>query len=480
MFTQSDGLVRIGIDRLRVLIAMTATVAGSLGPTGASAQTAKAAAPPTAEARAVSARDLLDRYVLEATRDNLALAGTRAAERRSVAAKREAHGRLLPSLGMNARYSEYSGTVNIGDFINPAYSALNGLLGQPRFPTDIDATLPQRQETKVELVQPLFVPALRAASAAAAVQRDVAGYATGAAVRRLAADVQQAWLAYATGQRVVETLESARTVLDEGLRVSERLVNAGQATPDVVLRARSERSDVLQQIAEAERQRDAARRAFNDLRNRDGDAPIELADDSTLTTGTLLSREALEAHAITHREELQQAAGYVRLAGAQRRIADGAFLPTVALSASYGVQGERYRFDRQHDVALASLVFSWNLFNGGQDAARREQADFAHDEASARGADAERMVRADVRNAYDALRVARVATDAARDRLASAQRAFALIERRWANGLATQVEFLSARAAFTAAALNDVITRYGLAARAVDLERAAATRAITQ
>ncbi len=91
---------------------------------------------------------------------------------------------------------------------------------------------------------------------------------------------------------------------------------------------------------------------------------------------------------------------------------------------------------------------------------------------------AERAVRLEVRNAYDAVVAARVAVTAAADRLASAERAFSLVERRYANGLATQIEFLSARASFTAAALNDVITRYGLAARGVDLERAAATRVL--
>lgn len=462
-----------------MLAAISLALATPTAP-GVEAQHAPPASRPNLESQALSARDLLDQYVREATRDNLGLAGARAAERRAISATREARGRLLPSLGVNARYSEYSGTVNIGDFINPAYAALNGLIGQPRFPTDIDATLPQRQETKLELVQPLFVPALRAASKAAEVQRDVAGQLVSGSRRALAANVQQAWLAFATGERVVETLESARTVLDENLRVSERLVSAGQATPDVVLRARAERSDVLQQIAEAERQRDAARRAFNRLRNRDADAPIARADDSTLATGSDLPRDVLEAHAIAHREELQQAAGFVRLADAQRRIAQGAFLPTVALSASYGVQGERYRFDRRNDVALASLVFSWNVFNGGQDVSRREQAGFARDEASARATEAEQAVRTDVRNAHDAVRVARVAVTAARDRLESAARAFNLVERRYANGLATQVDFLSARAAFTAAALNDVITRYGLAARAVDLERAAATRNLDQ
>jgi len=177
---------------------------------------------------------------------------------------------------------------------------------------------------------------------------------------------------------------------------------------------------------------------------------------------------------------LQQADGGIRLARAQGRIASAALLPSVALSASYGVQGDRYRFNRQSDVALANFVLSWNLFNGGQDMARREQASFARDEATYRRREAERGVRVQVANAYDAVVAARASLLSANDRYESSRRAFTLVERRFAEGLATPIDFLSARAAFTNAALNQVITRYTVASRSVDLERAAALRALPQ
>ncbi len=426
------------------------------------------------------ARRLLDGYVAEALRANLAIAQQGAAVRRANAAVREANGRFLPSVGVNARYSEFSGVVNIGDFINPAYDALNQLIGQQRFPTNINASLPFRQETKLEFVQPLFNDALFGATAAARAQRDLVGAQRRGAMRQLAADVQQAWLGYGSTLRIVETLEATMPVLEENLRVSERLVGAGLGTPDVVLRARAERSDLLQQLADARRQRDAARRSFNLLRNADGDSEITLAADSTLLATDTLSLDALVSFALSHREELQQADGGIRLARAQGRIASAALLPSVALSASYGVQGDRYRFNRQSDVALANFVLSWNLFNGGQDMARREQASFARDEATYRRREAERGVRVQVANAYDAVVAARASLLSANDRYESSRRAFTLVERRFAEGLATPIDFLSARAAFTNAALNQVITRYTVASRSVDLERAAALRALPQ
>jgi outer membrane protein TolC len=425
-----------------------------------------------------TARQLLDGYVADALTANLALAQQSAALARATAGVREANGRFLPTVGLNARYSEFSGVVNIGDFINPAYAALNQLIGESRFPTNVNATLPFRQETKLELIQPLFNDALFGARAAARAQRDLAGATRKGAMRQLAADVQQAWLGYASTVRAVETLESTLPVLDENMRVSERLIGAGQATPDVLLRARAERSELLQQIEEARRQRDAARRGFNLLRNRDEDVPITLADDSTLLRVDSLSRGALLAHALTHREELAQAGSGISLARAQQRIASSAYLPNLALAASYGVQGDRYRFNSRNDVGLASLVMSWNAFNGGQDAARREQANATRTEAEYRRREAERAIALQVGNAYDAVQSARSTLTTASDRLASAERAFSFVQRRFAEGLATPVEFLSARTAFTSAAINQIITRFTFATRVVELERAAALRSL--
>jgi outer membrane protein TolC len=290
--------------------------------------------------------------------------------------------------------------------------------------------------------------------------------------------VQRAWLGYASTVRAVETLEATMPVLDENVRVSERLIANGQATPDVLLRARAERSELAQQLEELRRQRDAARRGFNLLRNAPDDAPIALAADSTLLELGPVQREALGPTALQRREELAQTGLLVDIAKAQERVATSAFLPNVTLAASYGVQGDRYRFDRNSDVGLASLILGWNVFNGTQDAARREQALASRSEAEYRRREAARAVQVDVANATDAVRAARTNLISAGDRLAAAERAFALVQRRYAEGLATQIEFLSARAAYTSAALNQIVTRFTVATRLVDLERAAATRTL--
>ncbi|WP_373061882.1 TolC family protein [Gemmatimonas sp.] len=100
------------------------------------------------------------------------------------------------------------------------------------------------------------------------------------------------------------------------------------------------------------------------------------------------------------------------------------------------------------------------------------------EKADYRRREAERAITMQVGNAYDAVLSARSTLVTASDRVASAQRAFSLVQRHFAEGLATPVEFLSARTAFTSAAINQVITRFTFATRVVELERTAALRTL--
>src|SRR5262245_1779991 len=71
--------------------------------------------------------DPLGALVDEALRNNLGLAAESRAEDRAAAELREARGLFLPSLTLDSRYTRQSGTLNLGDFVNPAYTALNQL-----------------------------------------------------------------------------------------------------------------------------------------------------------------------------------------------------------------------------------------------------------------------------------------------------------------------------------------------------------------
>ena len=440
---------------------------------------AAAALPVAAAAQAPAERTAGDPFaalVREALQHNLLLAGERRAAEREEAAVRESGGRFLPSLSVQARYTEQSGALDVGDLVNPAYRALNQLTGTTRFPTDVSATLPVRQETKLRLVQPLWQPALAPALDATRHARDARAAATGAVARQVAAGAQLALVGVGRAARVVELYETTLPLVREHLRVAERLVESGAATPEIVSRAAADLAEVEQALADARRQRADAVRRLNDVLGRPLDAEAVPLPDSLLVAPPVVSLDAALASAFGAREELHQADAVREAAGARLRLAQAATLPGVSLALDYGVQGDRYRFRRDADVATASLVVSWDLFTGGQATARREQAALGREEAALRQQDVRRRVELEVRTAHDAALVAHAAIATADTRHRAAERTYTLVRRRWEEGLAPQLELVEARAALTTAGLNAILTRYAYAVRHIELERAAALR----
>lgn len=443
--------------------------------------TLMAAAMSAAAQGATTTRTPLDALVETGMRQNLSRRQQLIAVQRAEASVREARGLYLPSATLNARYTELAGnTVNLGSLINPAFGALNQLLQRPAFPTNIDMQLPLRQETTVRLAQPVFQPAVLAANRVQAALADAQMAQRDIQARQLAADIKSGYLTYAKVRQVVALYDSTLPLLDEQVRVSERLVQAGKATPDMILRARAERSEVQQRRDESVQLAEASREALNLLLNRPLDTDVAIIPDSALGLDSLPALDGLRREAPRGREELRQVDHARRAVSAQERLAQGSFLPTLSVALDYGVQGKEYRFDRSRDFAALTVAVSWNLFNGGQDAARIQQASLDGRRLDLQRQELEQLIALDVTTAWQSAAVARSAIHTADDRLASARRTFDLVRRKQEEGAASQLEFLDARTAYTSAALNRVITRYDYYLRRVALERAAASYDLTR
>lgn len=457
------------IPSLVARVALIATLAGALA-----VPIAQASA--QASAQRSAPRAPLDALVERGLRQNLGRRQQFLAVQRAEAGVREARGLYLPTATLNSRYTRVAGnTVNLGTLINPAFDALNQLLQRSAFPTNLDIQLPLRQETTVRVAQPLFQPAILAANRAQSALADAQLAQRDVQARQLAADIKSGYLTYAKVRQVVALYDSTLPLLDEQVRVSERLVQAGKATPDMILRARAERSDVQQRRDESVQLADAAREALNLLLNRPLADEVALIDEPALGFDSLPALDALRRDALRLREELRQVDHSRRAVAAQGQLAQGSFLPSVSVALDYGVQGKEYRFDRSRDFSALTFVVSWNLFNGGQDAARIQQASLDGQRLSVQRQELEQLIALDVTTAWQSAAVARSAIHTAEERLASARRSFELVRRKQEEGAASQLEFLDARTSFTSAALNLVITRYDYYLRRVALERAAAS-----
>ncbi len=140
--------------------------------------------------------------------------------------------------------------------------------------------------------------------------------------------------------------------------------------------------------------------------------------------------------------------------------AKSAFLPGVSLVFDYGFQGEKYSFGKNDDYWMASAIMQWNLFNGFQDKAKVQQAAIAEKRIESRREELDGKIRLQVRETFYNFQVAGKNLLTAAEQLNSARKSFRIVERKYREGIAAQIEYLDARNTLTSAETNRIIAEY--------------------
>ena len=182
--------------------------------------------------------------------------------------------------------------------------------------------------------------------------------------------------------------------------------------------------------------------------------------------------ELLWKNALDRRPEVAQLEQLRRASEEQVKIARHRKWPTLSLGIDAGTQGEEYRTGDGYNFGVASLVFTWRLFDGGADAARVNQARASVRQLVLREEEIAQQIRLEVQQAYDRLQTARDSLATAQARAEAARAAFRIASRKRDEGVINQVEFVDARSTLTSAELNHVITRFDVLARGAELDYA--------
>jgi outer membrane protein TolC len=429
--------------------------------------------------------EMVQAYVGEGLRTNLALQSETLQVERAAASLAAARARFYPEISLQARYTRAEGgrefVLPFGTALNPAYSTLNALLaaqGQTgQFPQVEDVTVQflreEEQDTRIVARQALYAPAIPAAVRAQRALLDASNFNRMALARALRRDITIAYLDWLKTTSSVEIVAASEALLRENLRVNTSLYDNGKITEDQVLRARAELLEVEQQKRDVENLASQARSFFNFLLNRELTSAIELSSPpATLAEGDGGALEQLWAHALDRRPEIGQIEQVRRASEEQVRIARKQYWPTLSLALDGGVQGEEYRSGDGYDYGTASLVFTWRFFDGGGDRARVREARAAERQAALRQEEIAQQIRLEVQQAFDRLATARDSLGAAQARADAARAAFRIASRKRDEGVINQVEFIDARSTLTRAELNFILTRFDVLARRAELEYA--------
>jgi outer membrane protein TolC len=426
---------------------------------------------------------IIEQFISTALQNNLALKQQDFSYRRSVAALDQARGLFLPSIDINARYSRADGgriiDIPVDQFLNPIYQTLNALLPQPVFPEDIESQTitflrEKEHETKIRAVQPLFNADIYYNYKIKDKLQQLELTAKQAYARQLIADVKVAYYSYLKSLEIVELLQRTQELLEENLRVNEKLVEIQKSTRDVVYRSLADLSFLEKQQADAEKGRVMSQAYFNFLLNFPQDQAVQITTLDSLPQRGLINLTDAEGDALQNREEINQIGLAIDAAQNGVKLNRSAFLPQIFAVLDYGYQGEFYRFSEEDKFWMASAILQWNLFNGFQDRKKIEQARLDQQRLQTRKAELKEQIRLEVRDAYYSVLVALRNLQSSEDQLTSQQKSFEIIDKRYKQGMALQVEYLDARNSYIRSEIDLIVARFDYYITLATLERTTA------
>ena len=416
---------------------------------------------------------IIDRYIHEGLASNLALKRTNFSLMQSIEALKQARGLFLPALEINSRYSRAEGGRQIefpvGSIVNPIYQSINEILtnlNQKPYPfTPLeDRSIPflreKEHETKIRLIQPLFQPTIYYNYKLKSELKNLKTAEKDVFRRQLVEDIKRAYVNYLKVDQIVKLFEETRLLLEENLRVSEKLFEAQTVTRDAVFRSQAELSRVEQNILESDNRRTFAKFYFNFLLNRQLDKDIEIMENVPLKDKSGLDFTILSEKAFKQREELKQLEYAISASENSKSVAQSNYWPGITAVVDFGFQGEEYKFSTKDDYWMASVVLNWNIFNGFQDNAKVEQAKLEKRKIETQYEELKKQIELQVKQAFDNILLAYKKIEVSNVQLVSSKASFKIINKKYQQGMITQVEFIDARTNLTNAQINSILANY--------------------
>ena len=422
----------------------------------------------------------LDDYIREGLENNLALKQREVNYRKSQEVLKQARSLFYPDISLNMRYTVARGgriiEFPVGTMLNPVYESLNFLLGQEMFRDISDMEFafyrPTEHESKLSLRQPIvdtriYYNSRIKSELSEAVKSDAEAYQ-----RQLVAEIKTAYFNYLKTLRLTRLLDDTRELLEENIRVNQKLFENHKVTVDYVHRSKAELSKLEQQAAVALKNRQVAASYFNFLLNRPFDMLIEQNASYDSVPG-VPSLDNLTSRALDTREELDMIRSYSRAADDYLSMNRMQHIPNLYAAVDYGFQGRYYEFNGKQDFVLASLVLHWDLFHGFEKRAGISEAKIERELRAAQLEESENRIRLQAVEAYYEMLAAAESVNAAGEELRSARDAFRIVRRKFGEGQASLIEFIDARTGMTKAEERLIISKYDYHIRYADLERAA-------
>lgn len=424
----------------------------------------------------LSAQTTLDDYVREGLKSNLVLQEKNASLEQAQASIQMARSYFLPSVSAMVDYTSGDGgraiALPIGDLLNPVYASLNQLTQSDAFPQiqNVEANFFPKNfyDAKIRTTLPLvnsdlYINRTIKTQQAVMEQQQIDLYK-----RQLVYEIKSAYYQYLSARAAVSIYESAEKLVLKNKDVNESLLRNGRALPANVLRSQSEVERVKADLNSARNREVNALKYFNFLLNRPLDTPIDsVAIDDEVAEDGLTT--------ISQREELKILQTARELNHSSLKLSQFSRLPKVSAFLDLGSQASNWEVNEQSRYYLVGVQFSVPLFQGSRTnlSVRQNRLEIQKTELKLQNAERQLQLSADV--AQNNLQTAVRNLNAAKEQVRSAQSYFNLVDKGYAEGVYTLIEFLDARNQLTAAQLQFNLRKYDMLTAAAHVERETAS-----
>lgn len=425
----------------------------------------------------------LESYIQEGLKHNLSLQQESLEIAKAQENVKQAKANFSPKITFAPTYTVAAGgrrlSFPVGDLLNPVYTALNNLTNTNVFPQveNVNELLAPNNfhDTKFSFQYPIFNTDIRYNLL---IQRDLLT-AQEARKRIIENEVRYnitiAYLQYMQTLEAQKIFNTSRIVLNDFVKLNEKLVTNNVATKDVIYSAEYEVSKLDQQVAAMDKNRYTAQAYLNFLMNRDFGTDI-IADTVFLDMNTQVNVADMRQQSTVNRQEVSQLKANIQASQSAIKLQEmNAMRPQVFVGGTTGFQGTGYTFKNQAYV-IGQVGLSWDVFHGHEKKSKIQQAKIQKNLLETKLEEVQKQIQLQVSQAYFELEAAQRTLPTAKDGTVKAEKYFKVVDSRYRNGQAILVEYLRAQNEVITAKLQETLTKYDILLKKAMLDKVAAVR----
>lgn len=428
----------------------------------------------------------LQDYITQGLENNIVLQQQSIALEQALLSLKTANSFFLPSSDLQASYTTGEGgraiDLPIGDLLNPVNSTLNQLTNSNAFPSienqKISFLPKDYYDVKLRTSLPILNTSIYYNRKLQSQNVKLKEYEVDVYRRELVKDIKVAYFSYLSALSSIEIYSKASELINENVRINEKLIENGKGLQGNLLRTQSEREKILVQLKSAQNDEQNAKKYFNFLLNKELNSPIspETSFNDSIISNTINQLLLLNNES---REELLMLKTSEEMRDNVVKLNQTYLLPKINMFLDLGAQAENLSYTSNARYYLFGVQLDVPIFNGWRNTQKIKQAKLDLKDAKLFSINSQNKLLLKEEVAKSNLSLAKYAYQASLIQLQSAQSYFKIIDNGYRVGSSSLIEFLDARNQITSAELMLNISKYKVMIEIANVERETASYILT-